>query len=678
MQEGLQTHRGTLINVVFSSFADWSSVARRVGWALTLALVILLIQSTFWDARVPWALKLAVAAVAVLSARRPADGLLVIAGLVPFGHVLVTSVWHAYPFALAEALVLAFLAGYLWRQRPGTLDASDPADHLAVPSRLYALVVLASCAVQYSVLQIWHDYPLRYAASFVDYLATGYLTRVLDPRPFVDGRGFVWTAAMLLEGVALLRCASTLCRSQPALARRLTNVVIAAGAAVAVLSFYEDVSVAWSLSQPIASTMAIRGGSPAIPSINTAGPYFMMLAFAAIGTALASRVYRFPSLMAVVICIGAMWLTQTRSAIVAGLAVLAASAVWLAMARGVRLRASIAVAIACAAALAVGVSLVVYRPFYVFASGVNRWPAGTSLHFRFLLSMTAWRMTLSHPFFGVGVGQYEQWFREFSSPELLAVHPINNAHNYFLWASAELGLVGIALFLWILGATVARCWTQLRVHELDYRFLGTFAGLVAFIITWAIGQPLAVPQVAYTFWIMLGLLAGSCTDTAPPVVSGRRHLLLTRIALAATVLLVVGSVPIRANRAIDDIDLSHVSYGFYNPGTADDRNFRWAGPHITFFMRQSVRAINVPLAAKLPDTPNGAEVSILVDGHPADRIMLSDRDWRDIRISAPHSERRFWRVDLHVTPNGPAANLPENRRRVAVAAIAAVRREEDP
>lgn len=664
--------------MVFPSVADWSRVARRVGWALTIALVILLIQSTFWDARVPWALKLAVAAVAVLSAWRPADGLLVVAGLVPFGHVLVTSVWQAYPFALAEALVLAFLAGYLWRQRPGALEASAPRDHLAVPSRLFALVVLASCLVQFAVLQVWHDYPLQYAASFIDYLATGYLTTVLDPRPWVDGRGFVWTAAMLLEGVALLRCASALCRRQPALARRLTTVMIAAGVGVAVLSFYEPVATAWSLSQPIASILAVRRGSPAIPSINTGGPYFMLLAFVAIGTAAAARADRFPGLMAGVICIGAMWLTQTRSSIIAGLAVLAAVAVWLTMARGLRLRPLRAVAIAGVAAIAVGVSLVVFRPLSVFVSGANRWTASTSLYYRFLLSETAWRMTLSHPLFGVGVGQYEQSYRAFSSPELLAVHPINNAHNYFLWTSAELGLVGIAIFLWILGATLARCWSQIRVHQLDYWLLGTFAGLVAFIITWVIGQPLAVPQVAYTFWIMLGLLAGCSTDPAPAAAAGRRQPLPARIALAATVILVLGSVPIRAERAIADVDLSRVVYGFYNSNRADNRDFRWAGPRATFFVRRSVRAINVPLAAKLPDTPDGAQVDILVDGRPADRVMLRDRDWHDIAVNAPLSARPFWRVDLHVTPNGPSASLPENRRRVAVAEIAATRRQEDP
>ncbi len=219
-----------LFQLLFFSHSSWARVARRVGWALTFALVLLLVQSAFWTDRVPWALKLGVGGVAVLAAARPADALLVIAGLVPFGHVLVTAVWNAYPFALSEALVLAFLAGYLWRQRLGVFEAASPVDSLVMPSELFALVVLASCLVQLAVLQVWHDYPLPYATGYANFLATKYLTTLTDPRPWVDGRAFVSIPALLLEGIALLRCTSTLCGRQPSLARRLTNVIVTAGA----------------------------------------------------------------------------------------------------------------------------------------------------------------------------------------------------------------------------------------------------------------------------------------------------------------------------------------------------------------------------------------------------------------------------------------------------------------
>jgi O-antigen ligase len=617
-------------------------------------------------------LKVGVGGVAVLAVARPADALLVVAGLVPLSHALITRVWRAYPFALAEALVLAFLAGYLWRQRRGVSEAS-PIDSLVVPSRLFALVVLASCLVQLPVLQVWHEYPLRYAASFFNFLATEYLTAASDPRPWVDGRGFVGTAALLLEGVALLLCSRTLCRQQPTLARRLTNVIVAAGVGVAILSFYNIVAYALSSHQPISVVVeSDRWASPAIPSINTAGPYFMLVAFIAIGTGAASRAHLLLGLLAGVISVGAMWLTETRSAIVAGLATAVAGVVWWAGARLRWLSPRRAVPIAALIAFVVGVGVVVYNPFHILAAGGNR-----SLHLRVLFAETALRMMATEPTFGVGVGQYLLGYREFASPEL--VGGSYDPHNYFLWVGAELGLIGLGFFLWLLVAALAGAREQLRLRRSDYWFLGTCAGLFAFIITWSIGQPLAVPQVAYTFWIVLGLASASPTGAARGAAGGHRRPLLIRIALAATILFVIGSVPVRALRAISDIDLSRVSYGFSDWRTSDDGvRSRWAGPRVTFFMRSSARAIDVPLAAKLPATPHGAQVDILVNGHTADRIVLNNQDWRVVRINAPASRRRFWRVDMHVAPIGIPLDTPETQRRVAVGKISVGVQQKDP
>ena len=199
----------------------------------------ILAQSVVWSDHVPLVLKAGVAAVAVLAALRPADALLVVAGLVPFGHVLVTSVSGCLSVRRRRSVRAgAFLPAICGGNGTRCSTRHHQPGAWLFRRGLFALVVLASCVVQYAVLQVWHDYPLTYAAGFVHYLATEYLTAVPDPRPWVDGRGFVWTAALLLEGVALLGCASTLCARQAGLARRLTDVVVVAGAGVAILSLY--------------------------------------------------------------------------------------------------------------------------------------------------------------------------------------------------------------------------------------------------------------------------------------------------------------------------------------------------------------------------------------------------------------------------------------------------------
>jgi len=437
------------------------------------------------------------------------------------------NVRHAYPFALSEALVLAFLAGYLLRQRRGDLQATSRVDSLMVPSRLFASVVLASCLVQLPVLQVWHDYPLRYAAGFVRFLATEYLTTVPDPRPWVDGRGFVSTAALLLEGVALLCCVSRLCRQQPALARRVTNVVVAAGAGTAILSFCEVAAIALSSHQPVSAVIySARWTSSVVPSIDTAGPYFLLVASIAIGTAAASRARPVPAILAAAVIIGALWLTQTRSAIVAGLMVTAAVVAWWGAARFRWLLSQTrAILVSVFVALAAGVGVITYNPFHLlWAGGIQ------SLHLRALFAQTALRMMATQPLLGVGVGQYESRYPEFASAELLRYYAVNDAHNYFLWVGAELGLIGLGLFLWLLVAALSRGWSRVRARQPDYWRAGILAGLAAFIITWSIGQPLAVPQVAYTFWIVLGAVAPArlTMRLARPAVAGCRSSLGSR------------------------------------------------------------------------------------------------------------------------------------------------------
>ncbi len=161
---------------------------RAVGWASTWAFAILLLQSAFWTPRIPIALKVLVALLFVVSAVRPATALVALAGLVPFGHLLPARVWQVYPFSLSEALVLAFLAGYLWTRRSAWCEPATPADQLLLAVRLFSAIVLASAAVQLAVFQVWTDAPVRYAVRFVDYLFRQYLTTIPDIRPSCERR----------------------------------------------------------------------------------------------------------------------------------------------------------------------------------------------------------------------------------------------------------------------------------------------------------------------------------------------------------------------------------------------------------------------------------------------------------------------------------------------------------
>ena len=95
-----------------------------------------------------------------------------------------------------------------------------------------------------------------------------------------------------------------------------------------------------------------------------------------------------------------------------------------------------------------------------------------------------------------------------ASPELRALWGGRmNPHNDFLRFGAELGLVGLGLFLWILVAAGRRIWKALQEIR-DVRLGGLAGGLVAFLVTSLVSNPLMVREVSYVFWIALGLAVG--------------------------------------------------------------------------------------------------------------------------------------------------------------------------
>lgn len=613
---------------------------RRIGAAILLALVILLLQPSAWHPLVPLPLRILIVAIAAGAAWRPDIAVLAVAALVPFGHVLVTSVWSAYPFAAAEAVVLAFLAGCLVRHLAGRSLANRPFDTVECLAMLWAAAIATSFVVQVKVLQVWHDYPWEYAMSFLAYLGRDYLTTMSDPRPWVDGRTVVSAAALPIEGLALFIAARRVCESHTRLPTRLLAAIAAAGAGAAFLTPMAIVSE--SIATGMTITELIREGrwSFAIPSINTSGAYFMLIVFLALGAALA----RGRDLRAVgwwtacVVALAAMWLTKTRASIVSGLAVSAGALVWMVLFRGRSVTARAAAAAAIVAVL-VGAALVFLNPLNLLASGAER-----SLGLRFASSETALRMMAAYPGFGVGVGQY--WLRsvDFMDPEVFAVFPARDAHNYYLWIAAELGLVGFACFIGLLLAVAALLWRRLRTQSGGWLWSLATAGTAAFVVTWISGQPMNIPQVAFTFWAALAATVAMTIRTTHPEPSK----VLRRVVIVAPVVL-LASIPFRVQTALADVDLSRVAYGFHEWETDSQGNrVRWTKPHATFFVRSSVRAIELPLSAgRLAD--HRVTVDIMVNGRPADRVTLEGGGERRLRIGAPVATDGFWRVDLYST-----------------------------
>jgi O-antigen ligase len=112
----------------------------------------------------------------------------------------------------------------------------------------------------------------------------------------------------------------------------------------------------------------------------------------------------------------------------------------------------------------------------------------------------------AHPFFGVGVNQFEFEARRANVTENGS--PLENAHSIVFSLAAETGLIGLAAFLFFLGQLAARAVRALRTSDtLRYAMgLGTAAALLGFALQGLTVVQIRVSLIAGIFFTMAGVL----------------------------------------------------------------------------------------------------------------------------------------------------------------------------
>ena len=614
---------------------------------IVLALFVFTVaQSFFWAGHVPLVLKLAVGAVGCFAYVRPGGALLVVAGLTPLMRMFGTRILtDAYPARVTEALVLAFLAGWLLGRLRPVSDSTPAPSAIRIPALLFGVTVATSCVVHLTALQISKDYPWSFVSFFTEYLATAYLTAPIpDPRPWVEalsGYEFIVSAATILEGLGLFLAVITLCRRNSTLAHRLVQMVVVGAVGVATLSIVELTTAAISSGDPAGALPALlqQRWAVFINKVNSAGSYLILVLPIALALAAHGK-HRVRWLAASVLIGISLWLSGSRTVLLISLALLLASAGWLGT---VYQRGSTRRSLG-RAAVAVGAVLIVALIGYRLVAFADSGPLD-SLRIRWLFVETTFRMLASSPWLGVGVGQYRAAAEFMNSQELQELliaafsSRLENPHNYFLLIVAELGVIGLGLFLWLLTSSLKHVWRVVRVHGVRSIASGVGIGLVACCATLLVNHSLVYAEVAYSFWLTLGLavaLTDSMASSNKISAQGRHRAVLSRWVIPTVLIVVVGSGPIRAGHERSKINLSRISYGFHNwelEGT--ERRVRWTGRRATFFVQPNIRQVQIPLRALRVQPEWVFTVDIRLDNRLAQRITLEDEVWHDVTLKLP-------------------------------------------
>jgi O-antigen ligase len=605
--------------------------------ALLVALPALF-TATLLFFNTPWWTKTLVGGIAVLAIASPEAALLAVAIAAPLGRALTTYLEPTSLLQLTEAMVVAWIAGALMRT-PARVRGPRVAASIGW---LLALVVAASVAIQLAHLAHFPGEPR----------AT--LDEVYHAYYIIPNRIGLREAARLLEGIALAALVVTFVRTKPSLADTLPAALCASGTVAALINLDQwrrIGAVQWRISA-------------AVTDVNAAGSFFVMLLLLAIGMMLRARRWsRAPWMAASAMMFAALWLTQSRTAFAAGSVAAAILVGWFISMRlppGAR-----RVLIPSLAALAIGV--VAYR-VHEFSFGVDyrRQFLGTSL-----------RMIAARPLLGVGIGQYYRISALFLSPQLAWFYGHENAHNNFLQMAAELGLVGFTLFVSWIGLGFARAFAAIEIDRRDTRLVGAVAGAAAFVATWIASHPLLVPEVAFPFWLLFGLiwaLAGSTllNARAEPEVDAAMPPSRSWLATWGAAAAIAAACAVNGWRGPVTPPASADVDGFYGWETdASGVRYRWGDAYASVFVPADVNRVYIPVRFPVePRILRPVRVEAMVAGQPRTEATVST-EWAILNVALPDVSPpdEFKRIDLKVERTFvPALYIPgsADRRTVGV------------
>lgn len=664
----------------------------RLALALGAAACIVPLLSAANPERLPAAVPAALAGLLALALCRPALGLAVAAAAAPLAAWTVRTA-DLHPLRLAEALVLAALAGTLLRLAfAGRTDARAAAWPAGVGPAAVALAAVAgaSAAVELGLLQAGIPLTWPAAAGAAGRVATDYL---YGSTAIVPG---LLEAARLIEGAALVLVILAWRRRRPALPRQLALATLAGAAAAAAVNFGALAAETLAAERPGALLLSYLGGrrlAVHVADFNATGSYFLMAALVGLGLTLrepaarATGWYGLATLAAGAAC----WLAGSRTALAVALLAAFAAAAWRlpACSAGGRRRRRALAGLAVAALVTVPLAMLAAFPErarHARSSGVDAaWEmAARTVRYRVGIADAGLRAWSTAPLLGVGAGRYYDLSEQFTEGELPARFRRENAHNNFLQVAAELGAAGLAAFLGLLAAAGYRVWQAARsAAAREPLLVGAGAGAAAFLVTCLAGHPLLVAETAYPFWIVFGLLLALAHGRLPAArAPARRRPILT----PAIVLILAATVPVRIAAAARGMtfDGTPAAVDALRSGLFDwelehatGRRFRWTGAHATTFVPGAAQAVRIVLRA-LHTGPDGGPVvvDVALGGRPVRRVPLFDRRWVEVTLHPVPGRpaAALQRIDLRVTPpwtarerrNGDGRTLGVQIRELAV------------
>jgi O-antigen ligase len=98
------------------------------------------------------------------------------------------------------------------------------------------------------------------------------------------------------------------------------------------------------------------------------------------------------------------------------------------------------------------------------------------------------------------------------------------ANNVYLEMLVDMGVLGLAAFVWLFVAPIRALVQSLRLDRCptnQYMLLGIGLGVLAFLVHGLLDSFLAFTPTGLLIWLLLGMILGMRSEAQNPQVSGR-------------------------------------------------------------------------------------------------------------------------------------------------------------
>ncbi|MBA7497374.1 hypothetical protein ES704_00102 [subsurface metagenome] len=148
---------------------------------------------------------------------------------------------------------------------------------------------------------------------------------------------------------------------------------------------------------------------------------------------------------------------------------------------------------------------------------VAQFTQGSSLKRRIAIWKFTTLMIKDHPIFGSGLGTFKynslnyqaKFFDQGENRSLYPYGIADKVHNEYLQLGAELGILGLGIFFWIIITYFSYGIKLLKRTKDRYKqgiLIGLMGGIMAVLVDAIFGFPLHLPATLVLFWLFIGLI----------------------------------------------------------------------------------------------------------------------------------------------------------------------------